>query len=173
MVRTIVEYFRFLFIARNWQSDLEQALATADYLQSTVRDFAWALYLTEIFALMLSFLICVFLLGAYCRFPRILRCLNNVFFVPIFVVFVVISWVCSMVFVIGSMTLADFCVDSPDDNVLSILDSNRHLFSSVVYSGVVFYVSGTTFCLLDGDYASVAAHFPPPPFFFPFVSRLP
>ena len=38
--------------------------------------------------------------------------------VPIFVVLLVIGWIASMVFVIGSTATADFCFDSPNQNVL-------------------------------------------------------
>ena len=38
-----------------------------------------------------------------------------------FILFVVISWVFSMVFIIGSTAAADLCVDSPDDRVAAML----------------------------------------------------
>jgi hypothetical protein len=38
--------------------------------------------------------------------------------VPVFVFLLVVGWVFSMVFVVGSMASADFCYDSPDQNVL-------------------------------------------------------
>ena len=38
-----------------------------------------------------------------------------------FILFVVISWVFSMVFIIGSTAAADLCVDSPDDRVAAMV----------------------------------------------------
>jgi hypothetical protein len=62
--------------------------------------------------------------------------------VPLFMLLVSVSWIFSMVFVIGSMALADTCIESPDQNVLFLIDNLEGKISSIVKSFLVFYVTG-------------------------------
>ena len=52
---------------------------------------------------------------------RLFKYLRHWLLLPMFILFVVISWVFSMVFIIGSTAAADLCVDSPDDRVAAMV----------------------------------------------------
>lgn len=71
------------------------------------------------------------------------RCLQKCFVIPIFVLMVVLSWAFSLVFVIGSIGLADMCYDSPDDNFRLLVTKLQSNFSPIVFRMILFYVSGT------------------------------
>ena len=62
--------------------------------------------------------------------------------VPIFVFLVVMSWIFSMVFIIGSIAAADLCYGSPDDTVLAILKKDVLPLDSMVRDLLIFYVEG-------------------------------
>ena len=47
-----------------------------------------------------------------------------------------------MVFVIGSIVLADLCVNSPDDKILAILDRIRQKISPIIVESLIFYITG-------------------------------
>ena len=67
---------------------------------------------------------------------------RNIFVTPCFVLLVFLSWTFAMVFVIGSIGLADTCYDSPDDNFKGLLQRIQNSFSPLVYKSIIFYVSG-------------------------------
>jgi hypothetical protein len=124
------------------RASLEEQIAAAEGLSNSGANFDWALYCSIGFSLALALLCLCLMVGACFRLPRVVRCFQTWFMVPLFVLLVTLSWAFSMAFVIGSMSLADFCVDSPDEKLLTILENNREGFSEILYAFVVYYISG-------------------------------
>jgi hypothetical protein len=81
-----------------------------------------------------SFLVCICI--------RSLDGCQSFLIVPLFILMVVCSWVFSMVFVIGSMTLADTCVDSPDGIILQVVENVRNDISAIIADFLLYYISG-------------------------------
>ena len=77
-----------------------------------------------------------------CRRPALLRMLRSWLLVPAFALVSLLSFVFTLVFVIGSIGTADFCVDSPDPKMSAVLDDNQEFFDSSIYTIVKFYVDG-------------------------------
>jgi hypothetical protein len=124
------------------RSDLEDLLIVIEDLNTTGDTFNWAFYCSMGFSLALAFLCLCFLLGACFRLSKVTKCFQNIILVPIFILLVVLSWVFSMVFVIGSIGLADMCVDSPDSRMISLLQKHKSDFSPLIFHFIIFYISG-------------------------------
>jgi hypothetical protein len=127
------------------RADLVDMLVVADELEDFGETFNWALYCSMAFSIALDVLCAFVIIGAVFQLSRITKCLQHVILVPVFVLLVILAWVFSMVFVIGSIGLADMCIDSPDDRVLILLEKFRSRFSSsIIFEFIVFYINGTS-----------------------------
>jgi hypothetical protein len=124
------------------RSDLEELLTVIEDLNSTGKNFNWAFYCSMGFSLALAFLCLWVLLGAYFRLSKVTKCFQHFVLVPIFILLVVLSWVFSMVFVVGSIGLADMCLDSPDSRMISLLQKHKSGFSPLIFGLIIFYISG-------------------------------
>jgi hypothetical protein len=131
-------YYQEIVKARD---DLEELLVVVEDLDDKAATFNWALYCAMVFSLLLAALCLLIMVGIACRVSRVLSCLRHCVLVPIFSVLVVLSSVFSIVFIIGSMALADLCVDSPDDRVLVILNRFREDLSPMMVEFATFYIS--------------------------------
>jgi len=135
---TTSEFIEDIIDARE---DLQDLVGTTETLQKAGDNFNWALYLSMAFSLVLAVLCMSFIAGAIFDFSPLVKCVQRYLFVPIFCLLVTLSWIFSMVFVIGSVGLADLCVDGPDDNILILLENFK--LSPLVFRFSNFYVSGT------------------------------
>ena len=124
------------------RSDLEELLTVVNDMNNNGDTFNWAFYCSMAFSLALAFLCLCVLLGACFRLSRVTKCFQNYIFVPTFTLLVVLSWIFSMVFVIGSIGLADMCVDSPDSRMISLLEKFKSDFSPLIFRFIIFYISG-------------------------------
>ena len=72
----------------------------------------------------------------------LLRCVRNVFIIPILFIFMFLAWLFCSVFVIAAVAGADFCM-RPDEYVLSFLEKYEERFTSgsMVLSFLKYYVS--------------------------------
>jgi hypothetical protein len=70
-------------------------------------------------------------------------CLRKWFLVPSFAILVAFSFFFSMLFIIGSMSVADLCVDSPDNRILTILERFQEQLSPIAVEIASFYINGT------------------------------
>jgi TRAP-type C4-dicarboxylate transport system permease small subunit len=65
--------------------------------------------------------------------------------IPFFIMFVIMSFITSIVFLVGSTTLADICMDNPDEKIIQFLQSSkqqqRDKFSSLNYDMAIYYVN--------------------------------
>jgi hypothetical protein len=129
------------------KSDLEDMILATEKLVSTVKNYNWAFQVARAFGLILAFLCYIIIHGVVFRMSRATKWLKHWILVPSFVVLVVLCFAFSLVFIIGSTSLADLCVDSPDTRLLVLLGRFRESFSLLVYSFMVFYIS-REFCLV-------------------------
>ena len=78
--------------------------------------------------------------------PVPIKGLRSWLVLPTFIVFALISWMFSMIFITGSIGTSDFCVNSPDGPMMSILNNNmKPNFSSetsLVASFLSYYIQG-------------------------------
>lgn len=136
-------YFQELVSARR---DLVDFLVVTADLNDKAKTFNWALYCAMAGCLLLAVL-CIFIVfGMTCRTSRIIGFLKNVFLVPSFTFLVVISFIFSLTFILGSMAVADLCYDSPDNNILLILNRLQDQLSPIAVEIVSFYINGTFVC---------------------------
>jgi len=103
--------------------DLRDIAETIDSAEEKSANFYWAFVIAAVFAGLLGLMDIVMMIGIVLAWNKKLKgnclqkclsCVRNWFFVPIFVVLVVLCFIFSMVFIIGSTVTADMCVDSPD-----------------------------------------------------------
>jgi hypothetical protein len=130
----------------NFRSDLELMLEAADDVEQKAATFNWAFWCAFAFSLILAVLSFVMMIGVilawYRRTPTVFYYARSFIMVPLFVLMVLCSWIFAMVFVIGSMALADTCVDSPDGIILKVLDNVRDDISSIIADFLIYYISG-------------------------------
>lgn len=152
-IEEVITYFEgttgFVFEEiTNFRNDLETMLEAADEMDQKAATFNWAFWCAYAFNLTLAILSFFIMMGVilawapYRRLANIFYCIRSFFIVPLFIIMVVCSWIFSMVFVIGSMALADTCVDSPDGVVLKVLDNMRDDISSIIADFLIYYVTG-------------------------------
>jgi hypothetical protein len=143
---------RFLFDKLDdIQGDLEELSSIFKSADENIARFSWAYYVAAGCAGLLAVLV-VFMMkgvliawkgkttgGCARAFRRLLR---SYFLVPAFLFVTFMSWVFSMIFVLGSVTASDMCVESPDPRMTSLLKQFEHRFNTVVYEFATYYVAG-------------------------------
>lgn len=130
-------YFQQLFDAR---TDLQNFLALTDELNDHAESFNWALYAAMLFSLALTVVCVLIIFGMTCRSSRILKCLQHFILAPIFTILVILSFVFAMLFVLGSMSVADLCYNSPDSRILVILNRFTEQISPLGVKVASFYI---------------------------------
>ena len=134
----------------DFRHDLTEALALFQRWQSTLDDFNWALYTAISFSLCLA-LLCVYIMTGVIlawrdRLPSAFVCLRSTFVIPLFMLLVFFSWVFATVFMLGSISLADFCIDSPDTKVMALIHRYGDQLSPTVANFALYFVSGKVSC---------------------------
>jgi hypothetical protein len=152
MVRDVVEYVSVLQDSLltqilGFRKELDDTLQLIEEWQKSLDDFYWALYTAIAFTLVLALLCVYILMGVVLawrnKLPIILSCIRSVLILPLFILLVLLAWVFSMVFVIGSIALADLCIDAPDMKLFALLQTYQNTTSPIVLNFVQYYVSGT------------------------------
>jgi hypothetical protein len=73
------------------------------------------------------------------------HCSFSCWTIPFFIMLVTMSFIASIVFLIGSTALADICIDNPDEQIIQILQSSkqqqRTKLSSLNYDMAIYYVN--------------------------------
>lgn len=134
--------------AVNARDDLETLSVTLNDLDNKAANFNWALYCAMIFSLLLSCLCFYIMVGVISKYRPMSACLRSWVVFPAFILLVVLSFVFSVIFIIGSMTLADLCIDSPDDRILAILNRFEEELSPVTVDFISFYISRKYGCFV-------------------------
>jgi hypothetical protein len=155
-IQTAIEYFddtnglNFEDVIKEevikFRADLVLVQEAVDDIDQKATTFNWAFWVASAFALTLAvlcFLMTIAVILAWLdRLPRIFDCFRTFVIVPLFIMLVLVSWGFSMVFVIGSMALADTCINSPDRFVLTIVEKYRAQLSSILTDFLIYYVTG-------------------------------
>jgi hypothetical protein len=110
------------------------------------KHFSWAFWVAAgsslgLGVLCLAILTAMFLISME-RPLGCLRYLRSRLIVPLFILLTVIGFLFSIIFITGSISTADFCYNSPDGPVLSMLEVLRNNFQSFVIFFLEFYVRG-------------------------------
>ena len=123
--------------------DLQDMILLADDLQTKAETYSWIFQVARICNLLLASF-CLFLIaGLTWRNQRIVKVLRHWIAVPFFG-FLVFSLFCfSITFVIMSIMLADFCIDSPDAVILNLLERYKSQFSPLLRNFFIFYINRT------------------------------
>lgn len=109
------------------QGDLNETAALINSANAALSSFDWAFWVAAGAVILLIFCTLIILNGVILawrkqlhgtKWQRVTSRLRAWFIVPLFVVLLIIGWIFSMVFVIGSAATADFCYDSPNGNVV-------------------------------------------------------
>lgn len=127
------------------KGDLEDIYDELVELNNTGDTFNWAFWCSMAFSLCLALLCLIMLAGAFFKLSRVTKILRKCILVPSFILMVILSWVFSMVFVIGSVGLADMCYDSPDTFISGLFTKYKDGFSPLIFRSVLFYVNGKCF----------------------------
>lgn len=130
------------------KTELNHVLDLTQTMIHAASQFDWAFWVAAGSALALAVLTLLVMLAVLlsCIYPRqsfpIFSCFRTWLVLPLFILFVVLGWVFSMIFVISSMATSDFCINSPDDSVLSILGGIQTQNPSPAYYFLVYYIKG-------------------------------
>ena len=85
-------------------------------------------------------------------------CVKNALIWPLFIFFLILSWLFATLFLVASLAGADFCF-SPDEYVQTILTQNEDTFDGIIFGFITYYVSG---CKVEPlgvqDLEDLAAH---------------
>ncbi len=109
------------------QNDLINTADSISSIKQGVNGFTWAFWTACVWALLLMIFTMFLMYGvilAWCEDRRqsFLQCvvtmMHHWLVVPLYIFFVFLTWVFSMIFVIGTVVTADFCYDSPDNKIL-------------------------------------------------------
>ncbi|KAL7531419.1 hypothetical protein ACHAXR_004030 [Thalassiosira sp. AJA248-18] len=71
------------------------------------------------------------------------KCIQYTVIWPLFIFFLVLSWIFATLFLVVSMGGADFCF-SPDQHVQALLNKNSGDFDGLIFGFIIYYVSGCT-----------------------------
>ncbi len=109
------------------QNDLVKAADSMSSIKQNVNGFTWAFWTACVWALLLMIFTMFLMYGVVLawreeRRQSFLQCvvtmMHHWLVVPFYIFFVFLTWVFSMIFVIGTVVTADFCFDSPDSKIL-------------------------------------------------------
>jgi hypothetical protein len=135
------------------KNELQKVVVESEQMQQQVASFDWAFDVAAAFAICLAVLSIFIIIGVVLAWRNQLngscfRWIRNLVIVPIFALLVVMSLIFSCVFVVGSITTADVCYESPDAIVLQALETNlfpdleksNKEFGPILVKFIKFYV---------------------------------
>jgi hypothetical protein len=128
------------------RTDIENLQAVAEDMESTMASFNWAFQVARIFALLLAVFCVLIIAGVASNAYSLVTTLRHWIAIPIFVALVFLSFFFSVIFVLGSIVLADVCMDSPDTELTILLDRFQSIFSPFLFTSLLFYVQREYSC---------------------------
>jgi hypothetical protein len=154
-LRAVVEYFQGVKDMTfsdldNYREDLLATQAFMLRMKESSEELDWAFYTALSFTIALAVL-CLFLMigiiGSWLGHDekksfRYFRCFRRYLVLPLFGLLVALSFVFSVVFIIGSIGSADVCYNSPDGKILAILEKEQEKNSSIILEFLIYYISG-------------------------------
>jgi hypothetical protein len=150
-IQTVIDYFdgtKGLVFDEviKFRADLVTIQERADNMDQKAATFNWAFWVASALALALAVLCFLMMIGVILawldRLPRIFYCFRMLVVVPLFILLGLVAWGFSMVFLIGSLALADTCINSPDGTVLTVVEKYRDQMSSIATDFLIYYITG-------------------------------
>ena len=123
------------------RNDLEGFLTITAQIDEQASEFNWALYLTMVFNLCLAAMSILIIICICMGTPKFVRCLRSWILIPTFSLFVILSFVFCFTFLMGTMVVADMCVDSPDTRIQTILNRFQDELSPILVEFATFYIN--------------------------------
>lgn len=115
------------FELRSVQKDLVNFAESMNSVQQGVNGFTWAFWTACVWAILLMIFTLFLMYGVLLAwrdarerncFQWVITLMHHWLVVPLYIFFVFLTWIFSMIFVIGTLVTADFCYDSPDNKIL-------------------------------------------------------
>lgn len=125
-------------------TDLGNSFADID---DVTRNFEWVFEFAIAFATVLAVLDLIFMYSLWgrtwdsCLF-RCLAAFRKWFLVPLFALMVVLTWLFTEIFIVGSTMNNDFCVAGPDATISGFLIRNQGRFDSMILDFALYYTTG-------------------------------
>lgn len=130
---------------KNLSQDLMLVAKTAKGVNKdlqTAQGFFYALIAVSIIIIVLiCTMLAVTVLSARGISNCFTKCVTCALIWPVFVFFLVLSWIFATLFLVFSLAGSDFCF-KPDQMVTTLLNNNKDMFNSMVFSFAIYYVSG-------------------------------
>jgi len=127
--------------------DLRGLVELTERLESSLYSADVFFYIMIAVTCFLAFLIVAMLIGVWFSAKNVsnffTKCTARAIIWPLFIFFLVVSWIFSTLFLVVQLGGADFCM-SPDKYVAQFLKNNRDMFDGLVLGFVIYYVSGCT-----------------------------
>lgn len=132
---------------KSFGHDLQSLVTLTEEISSQLDKADIFLYILLAISIIIIVLIVAMLVGVFfaCKGVSncVTKCMQYAILWPLFVFFLVLSWIFATLFLVFSLAGSDFCV-SPDQNVQTFLDSNEDMFDGIIFGFIVYYVSGCT-----------------------------
>mmetsp|Transcript_10148 Transcript_10148/g.21980 ORF Transcript_10148/g.21980 Transcript_10148/m.21980 type:complete len:571 (+) Transcript_10148:153-1865(+) len=129
----------------DFNHDLRSLVALTEEIDSGLDAADAFFYVLIALSIIIIGLIVAMLVGVFFAWKDIsncfTKCIQYAIIWPLFVFFLILSWIFALLFLIFSLAGADFCV-SPDQHVENLLTRNEDMFDGVIFGFVTYYVTG-------------------------------
>jgi len=140
---------------RSFQDDIQVLLDMFNTIDKHASTFSWAHYIAAAFVAILVVMVVVILVDNTLALANIgffgnrtkpkvwkpIKCLTHTAFSVVFWFMLFLMWLFSTIFVLGSVVSADFCLDSPDPQISTLLQIfGEDSLGSFTYSMLQYYI---------------------------------
>jgi hypothetical protein len=144
-----IEYDDALSSIQNVRSDLEMVNANLQSAQDVLDEVDWLFRLSLTFSILLALLCAALICAMQFTWPtygagweRMTKS-SRQFFLPTFIVLVVVAFSLAIAFIIVSTGMADVCASSPDQHAKTFLIKEQESMTGVVAEVAQYYIDGT------------------------------
>lgn len=143
LVRVFSSDWGIVDTLEQFQQHLLQVSAGADHLNYQLSTIDWVFYVAVVFGLIVALLALCMVGGLLLPLPRLIKCLQNRLLFPLFLFFVVLSFILAIAFLVASMAMADVCYDNPDPRVAEVAQMliENELDDSFITEYVIYWFS--------------------------------
>jgi len=131
----------------SFSHDLKNLITLTEKVDSGLDQADIFFYILITISVVLIGLIVAMLVGVFFAWKGVSNCVTKAMqyaiIWPLFIFFLVLSWLFATLFLIASLAGSDFCVN-PDKNTQAILGQDEDEFQGIFFGFVIFYVSGCT-----------------------------
>lgn len=134
----------------NLQNDLRELADVLGGISDKTKSFSWAFWIAAVWSLILAIqtaILSYFVIESWKSNPKKNACavrtrkfLRNWITIPVHAFLVVMSWIFTMIFLIGTAVSGDFCIDNPDPHVLVRETLEEHLRKSTFLSLIFVFI---------------------------------